>query len=67
MLGETGLSDTELRILTRLACGDTCEQISDHLYLSERTVKRKVQSAIAKMDANNRTHAVANAIRRGLI
>lgn len=61
------LSDTELRILEHLACGQTYEEIGGCLYLSRRTVMRKVQSAMTKLDANNRTHAVARAIRQGLI
>lgn len=64
---ETGLSDTELQILEHVAGGETYEEIADHLYLSERTVKRKVQSAIEKMGANSRTEVVAMVIRRGLI
>jgi DNA-binding NarL/FixJ family response regulator len=64
---ETGLSDTELQILECLAGGETYEEIADHLYLSERTVKRKVQSAIEKMGAKSRTEVVAMALRRGLI
>lgn len=67
MLEQTDLSDTELRILEYLACGKTYAEIGDRLFLSERTVKRKVQSAVDKIGANNRTHAVALAIRRGLI
>ena len=62
-----GLSETELQILRHLAEGETYEEIGDALHLGKRTIQRKVNSAIGKMEANNRTQAVAEALRRGLI
>lgn len=64
---EHGLSEEELRVLELLAQGATNREISAALYCSERTAKRRIEAIIAKMDARNRTHAVATAIRRGLI
>lgn len=66
-LEESGLSDTELQILEHVANGETYQEIADYLYLSKRTVQRKVQSAMSKMGADTRTEAVAKAIRSGLI
>lgn len=64
---ESNLTDVELKILEYLARGDTYGEMSQHLYLSEPTIKRKVQGILTKMGATSRTQAVAEAIRRGLI
>lgn len=64
---QTGLSPSELEILRHLAQGQTYAQIGESVYLSEATVKRRIQSAIEKLDASSRTEAVAKAIREGLI
>lgn len=64
---ESGLNDEELRILNMLAEGDSNRKIADRLDYSEPAVKKKVQILLEKLDAANRTQAVANAIRRGLI
>jgi len=61
------LTDIELQILEHLARGDPYSEMSERLYLSEPTIKRKVQGIITKMGVNTRTQAVAEAIRRGLI
>lgn len=64
---ESGLTDVELKILEHLARGDSYEEMGAELYLSEPTIKRKIQGILTKMGANSRTQAVAEAIRRGLI
>ncbi|RMF48574.1 MAG: DNA-binding response regulator [Anaerolineae bacterium] len=64
---ESGLSEEELHILALLADGATNREIADQLGYSEAAIKKKVQTVIEKMQAANRTQAVANAIRRGLI
>ncbi|HBY99672.1 MAG: response regulator transcription factor [Ardenticatenaceae bacterium] len=64
---ESGLTDVELKILEHLARGDSYDEMSAQLYLSEPTIKRKIQGILTKMGANSRTQAVAEAIRRGLI
>lgn len=61
------LTDVELQILEHLARGDSYDEMSEQLYLSEPTIKRKIQGILTKMGANSRTQAVAEAIRRGLI
>jgi DNA-binding NarL/FixJ family response regulator len=63
----SGLTDTELEILAHLARGESYEAMSQQLYLSEPTIKRKIQNIVTKMGVSNRTQAVAEAIRRGLI
>lgn len=64
---QSGLSDTELKLLEHLSLGHTYPEMSDRLYLSESTIKRLVKDVIVKLDASSRTQAVAKAIRRGLI
>jgi two-component system, NarL family, response regulator DevR len=61
------LTDLEIKILGYLAQGDTLEDIGKHIYLSEPTVKRMVGTILTKLGASNRTQAVADAIRNGLI
>jgi DNA-binding NarL/FixJ family response regulator len=64
---KSGLSDMELDILERLALGNTYAEMSESLFLSEPTIKRKIQGILTKMGVNSRTQAVAEAIRRGLM
>lgn len=64
---ELALSDVEVLILELLASGKTYQEMSEQLYLSEPTIKRKVQVILTKMGVNSRAQAVAEAIRRGLI
>ena len=64
---QTDLSEQELRILDSLAQGATTEEISKGMYLSERTIKRKIQNIKDRLGARSRAQAVAEAIKRGLI
>lgn len=61
------LTPRETQILTLMARGYLNKQIAAELYLSEQTIKNHVTSILRKLDANARTQAVVNAIRRGLI
>ncbi len=64
---ESGLSEEDLGILVLLSAGTTNAEIAKKMFLSERTVMRKVEEIIAKLAVKNRTQAVAEAIKRGLI
>lgn len=64
---DAGLSEEELAILRRIADGATNREIAQEFYWSEVTVKKKVQEILEKLGAENRTQAVAKAIRQGLI
>ncbi|MEJ2557674.1 MAG: response regulator transcription factor [Anaerolineae bacterium] len=64
---DAGLSEEELRILRSMARGATNKEIAEKFFWSEVTVKKKVQEILAKLNAENRTQAVARAIRQGLI
>jgi two-component system response regulator DevR len=62
-----GLSDQEVQMLKLMADGLTAQEMAKALYLSERTVKRKTQELLEKMAVANRTQAVAEAFRRGVL
>ncbi len=64
---ESGLSDQEFQLLRMLADGASTQDMAQALYLSERTVKRKIQDILAKLGATSRTQAVAAAFKRGLL
>jgi len=57
----------ELEVLSRIAAGKTNAEIADELYLAKKTVERVVATATIKLNASNRTHAVAKAIALRLI
>lgn len=57
-----GLTARELQILRLLALGQADRQISIALNISVKTVNHHVSSIILKLDACNRTHAVAKAM-----
>lgn len=64
---DVGLTDQELHLLKLLAEGFDIAEMAQTLFLSERTVKRKLQDVISKLGANSRAQAVAEAFRRGLL
>ncbi|MBN1934105.1 MAG: response regulator transcription factor [Anaerolineae bacterium] len=61
------LTPREETILKLLTEGLTNAGIADRLHLSEGTVKNYVSEILGKLQANDRTHAVVLAIRRGLL
>ncbi|MCW5624505.1 MAG: helix-turn-helix domain-containing protein [Burkholderiales bacterium] len=61
------LSDRETECLRWISVGKTAAEVGVILSLSERTVNMHLTNARQKLGANNTTHAVAVAIRLGLI
>jgi PAS domain S-box-containing protein len=61
------ITEREREILLLVGDGYENDQIARRLHLSVNTVKTYMQRARAKLGANSRAHAVALAIRRGLI
>lgn len=61
------LTRREADVLTLLAEGFTYEEIGRRLTISAETVRTHLQNACERLDASTRTHAVATAIRLGLI
>lgn len=65
--GEEELSPREVDILRGVADGLSNAAIGERLGISENTVKSYLKTATAKLQANDRTHAVLIAIRRGFL
>jgi len=66
-LRSVGLTSREIQILRQLALGKGDKQISIDLLISVKTVNHHVSNIILKLDARNRTHAVAKALLARLI
>jgi DNA-binding NarL/FixJ family response regulator len=66
-LGEEDLTSRELDVLRLLRDGYRNKQIGDELRIAETTVNFHVKNLVGKLGANDRTHAVTIAIRRGLL
>ena len=62
-----GLTEREVSVLRLLADGLDTAEVGHRLYFSERTVKNVIHDVTSRLDLRNRTHAVAYAIRQGLI
>ncbi len=61
------LTDREMDVLRLLAQGKQNKEIARVLFISERTVKFHVSAILQKLEAGNRTEAVAFAAQHGLI
>ena len=66
-LGEEMLTPREIDVLRLIADGNSNKLIASHLSLSEDTVKGHVKNILSKLGANDRTHAVTIALKRGII
>jgi DNA-binding NarL/FixJ family response regulator len=64
---ESALTPREADVLRAIAQGLPNKRIATELGMSERTVKFHVASLLRKLDAANRTEAVARARNRGLL
>jgi DNA-binding NarL/FixJ family response regulator len=62
-----GLTEREIAVLRLLAEGLDTAEVGEQLFFSERTVKNVIHDLTSRLDLRNRTHAVAYAIRHGLI
>jgi DNA-binding NarL/FixJ family response regulator len=65
--GDEALTESEVEVLQLLAAGNRNRDISQSLLLSEETVKGYFKHITEKLRASNRTHALAIAIRRGIV
>jgi len=61
------LSERETQVLREVAGGSSNKVVADKLFISEDTVKGHMKNILAKLQANDRTHAVMIAIKRGFI
>jgi DNA-binding NarL/FixJ family response regulator len=61
------LTARERDVLRLLADGCSYDEIGQQLFISSETVRTHVQKAMRRLDASNRTQAVAMALRQSLI
>jgi DNA-binding NarL/FixJ family response regulator len=61
------LSDRELTVLQELSHGKSTRAVAEHIHVSEETVKTYLKQIFRKLDVHDRTEAVAEAFRRGLV
>jgi DNA-binding NarL/FixJ family response regulator len=66
-MGEEDLTPRELEVLRLIRDGFRNKQIADELAIAETTVNFHIKNLVDKLQANDRTHAVTIALRRGLI
>jgi DNA-binding NarL/FixJ family response regulator len=64
---DDALTEREIEVLREVAAGNANKVIADHLTISEETVKAHMRSILSKLGANDRTHAVTIALKRGII
>ena len=65
--GEDNLTEREIGVLQLIAAGNPNKLVADRLLITEDTVKAHVKNILSKLSANDRTHAVTIAIKRGII
>jgi DNA-binding NarL/FixJ family response regulator len=66
-LGEDSLSEREIQVLRSVAQGNSNKGVAAQLGVTEETVKAHMKSIVSKLNANDRTHAVTIALRRGIL
>jgi len=66
-LGEEELTAREVEVLQLIRDGFKNKQIAERLSISENTVNFHIKNIVDKLGANDRTHAVTIATRRGLL
>jgi two-component system, NarL family, response regulator len=64
---DDALTEREIDVLRQVASGNANKIVADHLQISEETVKAHMRKILSKLGANDRTHAVAIAVKRGII
>jgi DNA-binding NarL/FixJ family response regulator len=63
----SGLTTRELAVLRMLADGMDTNEVAVKLSYSDRTVKNIVHAMVTRLGLRNRTHAVAYALRKGIL
>jgi DNA-binding NarL/FixJ family response regulator len=64
---DDALTEREIEVLRRVAAGQSNKQIALGLTVSESTIKAHIHSILPKLNANDRTHAVTIALKRGIL
>jgi DNA-binding NarL/FixJ family response regulator len=66
-MGEAMLSEREMEVLRCAAAGNSNKRIALQLEIAEETVKAHMRTILSKLGANDRTHAVTLALKRGFL
>jgi DNA-binding NarL/FixJ family response regulator len=64
---DEALTPGEVEVLQLIAAGKANKQIAAQLSITEDTVKGRVKNILAKLGANDRTHAAMIGVKRGII
>ena len=64
---DDALTVREIEVLREVAGGNANKMVAQRLNISEETVKAHMRSILSKLGANDRTHAVTIAVKRGII
>jgi DNA-binding NarL/FixJ family response regulator len=64
---DDALTPREIEVLRLIAGGNANKEIAVQLSITEETVKGHVKNILAKLGANDRTHAVTIGLKRGII
>jgi DNA-binding NarL/FixJ family response regulator len=65
--GADDLTEREVEILRLVAAGNSNKIVGNRLSISEETVKSHMKNVMVKLCANDRTHAVSIAMKRGFL
>jgi len=64
---DDALTEREIEVLREVAEGNANKVVALRLAVSEETIKAHMRSILSKLGANDRTHAVTIALKRGII
>ncbi len=64
---DEALTPREVDVLRLIAAGNSNKRVADKLSIGEASVKSHVENILSKLGANDRTHAVTIALKRGII
>ena len=64
---ETGHHPREEEVLQLIADGCSTPEVAEQLFISQKTVKNHLASIYQKLDARDRTQAVLQAVRMGIV
>ncbi|MGH9137370.1 MAG: response regulator [Acidimicrobiales bacterium] len=65
--GDCLISNREVEVLQLIADGCSTSEVAEQLYISQKTVKNHLASIYQKLDARDRTQAVLQAVRMGIV
>ena len=65
--GNASVSKREIEVLQLIADGCSTPEVAQQLFISQKTVKNHLASIYAKLDARDRTQAVLQAVRMGIV